>query len=119
MSVDYQVKAIYDGSSKVKEIRSTWVIKAQFRRTTSSSSSASISAGDDSISFSISESSTSEYKDQELTKYYVSTNGIKEVVYASNYLLYPYKQLNSQTLQNTALLIIEGYSGPTTVMWAA
>lgn len=119
LSVDYQVKALYDGTSKVKEIRSTWVIKAQFRRTTSSSTNASISAGKDSVSFSIGESSSSEYKDQSLTKYYVSTNGIKQVVYASNYLLYPYKQLNSQTLQNTATLIIEGYAGPTTVMWAA
>lgn len=119
LSVDYQVKAIYVGNCKVNEIRSTWNIYAQFRRKTGSSATASITVGKDTYSLSIGESSSNEYASKTIEKYYVSTNGIKEVVYASNYLLCPYKQLNSQSLQNTALVRIQGYAGPTSVSWAA
>lgn len=119
LSVDYQVKAVYTGNCKVREIKSSWSTRADFRRSTQASANASLQLGVESCEAAIGRSVSVEYPSLQIDKYYVSTNGIKEVVYASNYLIYPYKQLHYHTLQNTALVRIDGYAAPQSVSWAA
>lgn len=113
LSVRYFLRNTYTGNKSVEEIRATWNISAQFRRKTDSSFTASIGVGTDIVQFGVGGSSSVEYQDKTVTKYFKNTNGVKEVYYgASNYTLYPYTQLNSQSLTNNAYLKIKAHATP-------
>lgn len=113
LTIKYFLRNTYTGDNAVAEIRATWTVNAQFRRRTDSSFNASIGIGADVIEFGVGSSSSVEYQDRSITKYFSNTNGIKEVYYgASNYTLYPYKQLNSHSLTNNAYLKLKNHATP-------
>lgn len=55
--------------------------------------------------------SSSEYQNLSVDWYSSNTNGVKSVYYgASNYTLFPFKQLNSHSIENNAYLRIAGHT---------
>jgi hypothetical protein len=112
-SIDYYVYADYSGSETVKEIRTTWVQRAQFWRKSGSSYSAGVTMGTSSVGLNVSSGSTTQYVDSAtITKYWSNTNGATHAYYDSNYIVWPRDQLRSDQLSNTARLNIYGHANP-------
>lgn len=111
LKVRYYLYNNYTGNSTVKEIRATWNVKAQFKRRTSESFDAGINIGVDEVGATVGSGSSSEYQNLSVDWYSSNTNGVKSVYYgASNYTLFPFKQLNSHSIENNAYLRIAGHT---------
>lgn len=117
LSIRYFVKAWYDGPRKVEKISMTWYVKAQYKRRTQESYSAGIDIGADSGGGNVAAGSSSEYVDfTSPTKSWTNTNGAASCYYpASNYVLYPFKQLESHSIVNSAIVKIAGYATPASI----
>lgn len=115
-TVTYRVYADYSGSAKVTSIRTEWTIRATFKRPVSGSFNAGLTVGATEVGGNVGASSTNEWKDFSITKYWVNTNGTTHSFYGpSEYVLSPNNQVYSHALTNVAIVKVANHSTPTEV----
>ena len=110
---DYQVSAKYDGTAKVKEIRTTWYVSASLR------SGASVGMGVGYGATVSANASTSENWQTVPTaaRYWSNTNGTKESSWRSNAIVSPRLDYRRKTFSviNEARVLIKGNKKPYTI----
>lgn len=110
---DYQVSAKYNGTAKVKEIRTTWYVSASLR------SGASVAMGVGAGATVSANASASESWQTVATasRYWSNTNGAKESSWRSNAIVSPRKDYRRNTFSviNEARVLIKGNKKPYTI----
>ena len=112
---DYSVWAMgKDLKKTVKEIKTTWIMKAGFCVGSTDSASldcnVSMTNSEGKVSYGSVISQTKKYTLKGLEKYWKSTNGCKSVNYDSNFVISPkkYYEKDSAAMDNTAYLKLKG-----------
>lgn len=108
--INYDVRSDYTGTARVREIRATWNVDAEFRRLTSSSYTASISIGQNSTTQTIHASTTVEFQQLTVSWFASNTNGITQARHAGNYELWPQQHVNTHGIRNETYLRIDGHA---------